>query len=924
MQKTYYNYWGKADKEGNYHLLPYHCLDVAAVGEVYLYENHGVLGKFSNLLNLEQESFQKLMIFFLGLHDLGKFSDAFQGLICSKLPEIYAKLFPENKTCKPYSLRHDSIGYIYWYDELKSILKDKDFFNKSNLTDKEMKKFIYGNDSCFDILFRASNGHHGTPPNLERNSESKFYLKANMEAANNFTFDFYQLIFTDVQLKLPTDIKEFYLSLKSNSYWIAGLFTLCDWIGSNTRHFKYKNDDKFLSLKEYWEMIAIPSAKTAIKESGILPSKLSILKSYKDLFPFEIKEFTPIQKFVSEMEVHSGAGLYILEDVTGAGKTEASLILAKRLMDINHSEGVFIGLPTMATANAMYDRIKDAYRNFYTNSPIPSLVLAHGKRELSEKFKNTILDSNTIDQNYSKEDASASAICNSWIADNKKKTFLASFGVGTIDQALVSILYSKYQSLRLIGLFNKVIILDEIHAYDTYMNELISKLLEFHASIGGSVILLSATMPAILKKQFIESFQRGIKKESEDILIKANEYPLVTYVSVEELEEFPVNSRQEVIRTVSINFLHDIDQILSFIKDTIDSGKCICWIRNTVTDAIHACELIQARLSIEPILFHARFMIGDRIEIENKVLEQFGKKSKQEVRKGKILVATQVVEQSLDLDFDEMITDIAPIDLIIQRAGRLHRHVRNTLGNLKEEGSDERNLPTLHIHSPEFIANPEKDWFQSKFPNASFVYEDHSEVWLTMKSLIEKREFKMPDDARFLIESVYGENLEIPEALNQIRQKVKGKLKKAASLGELNTLDLYKGYDEANTKWRDEKYTPTRLGEDTVTLKLVTFKNGKIVPLYEADKNSLALSEISVRSFTFGEDESNDYSAEIMQALQDFKTNLPDNGKYSTIVCMEEQKENSFQGFTITEKKKKVELNYNKKTGLKKIKRKNI
>ena len=167
-----------------------------------------------------------------------------------------------------------------------------------------------------------------------------------------------------------------------------------------------------------------------------------------------------------------GPCLFVIEDVTGAGKTEAALVLAHRLMCAGRASGAFVALPTMATANAMYGRLSDAYARLFVSSAHPSLVLAHGRSKLNDAFTDSILDgaaADAVDLRNDDADAPVAAQCAAWIADNRRKSFLAQLGVGTIDQALLAVLPSRHSPLRLLGLAQRVLIVDEAHAYDAYV-----------------------------------------------------------------------------------------------------------------------------------------------------------------------------------------------------------------------------------------------------------------------------------------------------------------------------------------------------------------------------------------------------------------------------------------------------------------------
>ncbi len=928
MNPRFYKYWGKANKEEAYHLLPYHCLDVAAVGDVLFRENPGLMSRFSGLMNIENELFKPLFLFFLTIHDLGKFADSFQG----QIPNVYSKMNP-GKTAKVYNIRHDSLGFMLWNKEfltksgrgkIGGKLIESNFFHLKSSPNRKIKDIL----CCFIAI---TTGHHGKPPSNTGYTGItvdlfSHFTEQNVSDSFSFLNEVYNFFFSHIDprnlINLDINLKK--ENLESISFWLAGLSVLCDWIGSNSEVFQYKTE--IIPLETYRNEFAIPRAEKAIEKAGILPSKISKYTIPTELFinPKDGKTFipTPLQGACDSIVLNNEPQLIILEDVTGAGKTEAAFILAKRLMATLGYDGLFIGLPTMATANGMYNRVANFYKKLYEENSQPSLVLAHGARGLSEKFRSTIISENIPeDSSYAHDEESASASCLAWLADSSKKATLADVAVGTIDQVLISILLSKFQSLRLFGMMNKVLILDEVHAYDTYMNELIETLLKAQAKIGGSVILLTATMPNELKKKFISAFQSHNTEDTKEE--NTQPYPLITQIIRNQNPiQFPVDTREEVRRTVKVEFIHELDQIYTLIQKSVSENKCVCWIRNTVTDAMNSYEMLSSDPSYKKenlILFHARFAMGDRLDKEQEVLKLFGKESNAMERSGKVVIATQVVEQSLDLDFDIMISDLAPIDLIIQRAGRLHRHTRDVTGN-RIFRKDERNKPILSIYSPEVTNNPEKNWFSSVFKGGSMVYPDHGKLYLTANVLHEKGEIKMPEEARNLIEFVYGENEDIPEKLIQVTNENKNLNKQKASQAQNNIINIESGYNATNNEAIWNNFTaPTRLGEETIKVVLAKWDDNQILPWYATGINAWANSEVKVMSYILNSERAVD-DLNLKKEIKACKEKLPDKGKYSVLLPLTKNENGSWIGTALDKKGEENNYTYDANIGFRKIK----
>jgi CRISPR-associated endonuclease/helicase Cas3 len=327
---------------------------------------------------------------------------------------------------------------------------------------------------------------------------------------------------------------------------------------------------------------------------------------------------------------------------------------------------LLIGLPTMGTANAMYQRLGKVYRRFYESSDLPSLILAHGARELSESFRESVFlsENQAAGLNYTEghdeHELSATAYCNAWLADNRKKALLADVGVGTIDQALLAVLPARHQSLRLLGLGRKVLLVDEVHAYDSYMQGLLDCLLEAHARQGGSVILLSATLPQTMREKLVIAFHRGLGDDSPGIL--RNAYPLATHSPTAGESEKHIDTREEVKRSVMIEHVEEEEVVIEQIQQAVSKGQCVCWIRNTVKAARESYRALTdcKWLDDEHLnLFHSRFAMVDRQRIESDTVRRFGAESNHDDREGQVLIATQVVEQSLDLDFDVLISEMS-------------------------------------------------------------------------------------------------------------------------------------------------------------------------------------------------------------------------------------------------------------------------
>jgi CRISPR-associated endonuclease/helicase Cas3 len=908
-----YKNWGKTDAldcQGNhkFHLLVYHSLDVAATGNLLLQNDHLLLDKFKEHIPLDDNQIISLVSFYLAIHDLGKFSARFQNL----QPELFSFLRGHDSN-KSYTLRHDSMGFHLW----KSIWEKSWEENWFCLDQSSFESYDW-NDIMLPWI-KSVTGHHGNPPQNTMNNglpinHKTLFTEEDIEMASSFVKEVAHLLlkggFKGISDYEYDDLET---SFKHTSWLLAGIVIVSDWLGSSNEFFEYLQAP--IPLEKYWNDVALPSAKKALEQSGILPSITSQKIGIEVLFP-NIDTPSPMQKHVSTCHIADEAQLFILEDATGSGKTEAALCLAHRIMAKGIAHGIFLGLPTMATSNAMYGRLVESYHKLYEQNSFPSLVLAHSQRHLSDTYNKSLglkFSEGSFYGNTPSDEVTVSAQCSEWIADNRKKALLADIGVGTIDQALMGVLPSNHQSLRLLGLSRSVLIVDEVHAYDPYMHRLLCSLLEFHASLGGSAILLSATLPIKYRKELASHFCKGRGGRTiEDI--SSVKYPLLTHVCDSDVSETGIESREGTERTVNVEFFNEANLVLDRLVKYSTKGKCCCWIRNTVDDAIEAYNELVSRLGTDCVtIFHARYTMGDRLKIENYVLNTFGKESDAQKRKGKVLIATQVVEQSLDIDFDYMVTDLAPIDLTFQRAGRLQRHCRDINGILNDR--DERGTPVLGILSPKLTEEPSINWYSDMFPKGKYVYQSHGQLWLTASLLSEHGKFCIPDESRYFIEKIFGEEAseKVPSELKVLDERAYGEEMAQTSMANFKSLNLSQGYERSGTQWLDDVVTPTRLGE-SVNIRLARFKDDTLIPMLNSNERSWELSQLSVSGGRVRYPD--DYDSCINDMIQNVQDSMKDKGKWSILIPMFSDDGSNWTGSAKDKNKTKVQMTYNSEVGL--------
>ena len=799
------SFWGKArplreDQDVTWHPLPFHSLDVAAVAETLLRRNPRLRASLTTLLGMScEEELVAVVCYLIGIHDIGKFAKQFQ----AKEPRCFPECFNEDPRDIPTSFDHGR-GCLALYDD------SWPYFLPTQSESEQARR-------AWRPLVSAVAGHHGTPPWNDQQCLKPVFGKIGIEAAHHFAGEVRQLwALPSVELDGRT--------AKRASWALAGLATLADWIGSKQEWFPYAPPG--IDLDKYLRQ-ARRSAEQAVEAAGILPAKSSHHLGYGELIGNH--EPSPMQQWARDAALPDGPALFVIEDETGSGKTEAALMLAYRLMKAGRAEGLYIALPTMATSNAMFDRLGRTQRHLFAAAPAPSISLAHSARWFHKGFRRATLDAGRNEPPYSTtgdpdSQATASAACAAWIADDRRKAFLADVGAGTIDQAILAVLPSRFQSLRLHGLMRRVLILDEVHAYDAYMARELESLLEFQAGLGGSAILLSATLPQAFRERLVDAFAHGLGADGQGpTTAQTSGFPSATVRAPGFQVHTEVDGQRGRARRLPVRLVSSPGEAIEIVRCAANEGHAVLYLRNTVDDALEAYrELAASRLDRRPLLFHARFALADRLEIERQVTGKFGKDSAPDDRRGQVLVATQVVEQSLDLDFDVIVSDLAPIDLLIQRAGRLWRHDRR----------ERRGSPELVVVGPEAGRDADKDWFNRALRRASYVYRDHARLWLTASVLLRRGCIDTPGDSRSLVEAVYGEGAceQVPKGLMDTALEGEGKRAAERSVAATNLLKFRHGY-LAGDSWASEWKTPTRLNDHPrVTLRLACLDGGQVVP----------------------------------------------------------------------------------------------
>lgn len=808
-------FWGKAQPSSaataHAHPIVAHSLDVAAVAALLPRE----LG-----LGIPAPA----LAYLTALHDVGKFSRNFQGIAPEHWPTPALGSYPAGGV--PVGPRHDAMG-LHLLQKLPQLLEPV-------LPTRTDGRHAW-DPALRAPLLRAVTGHHGRPPAAPDSAPGPDLLCNSCLGAAGAFGEAMHALFSPPPLICPDDRE-----IARWAWQIAGITTLADWVGSRQAWFPYVASEAVADPTSYFWNHALPRAAAALAAAGLLGTRPARFGGLARLFP-GITLATPVQTWAETVSLPAGPLLAVIEDQTGSGKTEAALVLAHRLLADGRADGVYVALPTMATANAMFGRLAEAYRRLFTREGHPSLALAHGRADLDPRFRASIAGERTNappPASLDPADEPSESHCAAWLADDRRKALLAQVGVGTLDQALMAVLPVRHAVLRLQGLARKVLVVDEVHAFDAYMRRELLTLLEFHAALGGSAVLLSATLPHRSRSELVAAFRRGLGERAAELACRA--YPLATLAAAGGVIEAPCEPRAGLSRRVAVTRLADSEAAVARIVEAAKQGAAVAWVRNTVDDAIAATEALRAR-GIEPLLFHARFAMCDRLAIEADVLRRFGRDSSGKRREG-VVVATQVIEQSLDLDFDLLVTDLAPVDLLIQRAGRLWRHARE--GRVFT-------APELVVISPEPVDSPAADWIAGPQPGTLAVYRDAALLWRSARAIFGRGAIATPGDMRPLIEEVFDDTAEgaIPPALAASAARAKGQDHAATGIARQNLLVLDRPYERAAGLWEPDTRTPTRLEDQPqVTLRLAFLRDDVVVP-YATDEDparAWALSEVSV------------------------------------------------------------------------------
>ena len=830
--------WAKSVFRGDpndhrYLLLWQHLQDCAAVARRVWNDFLPDAVKEELVADLGSERATVGLISFLAMiHDVGKASPAFEvqcDYLCDRVREHGLRVDEQFFAChkeERAGYRHELVGY-------QSVCQ---WFNRRGYqTDEE---------SMANGIAYVVGGHHGTCVTADKKrllgkAEAKHYLGG--QAWDDVRQDIINWAAEETDFETTLHLLDDHPLRCRTQILLTAIVIISDWIASDSWLFPLNSSevdeqcfDAFERARQAWWQLNLPRPwQVSLEEST--PDAL-----FAERFDIPGAHLRPVQREAVRLaQTMPSPGLMIIEANMGEGKTEAALLSAEVLAGRFGCGGVYYGLPTQTTANAMFHRTL----GWIGRLPAPeqgtlgSVFLSHGKREQNEEYFNLTERTSAAnafemrngeyivdDEDRTGGDGASNgfepsieAVVNSWLSGRKRGN-LSDFVLGTIDQILMMSLQCKHLVLRHFAFAGKVVILDEVHSNTAYMNVYLETTLSWLGVYGAPVIMLSATLPQARREAFLEAYRRGAaartdaqhepeqslmdfltarksviqtestsRRQSSDTGSEAvrrcgkvldTRYPLISYVSggEEPRSIAPKPSGRE--SSVLVQRIADDDETLvQLLRDKLATGGCAVVVRDTVQRAQHTYDVLKKAFgdAMDVSLDHARYMACDRSAIDTRLMERFGKDSTPATRQG-IVVATQVVEQSLDVDFDLMVTDIAPADLILQRAGRLHRHCR---------GEGECNRPEPLRQAQLYISGMESCDIEQPPVFAKSIESVYEQFFLMRTAALmglcdsEPVTLRLPQDIPQLVQGVYDVDRDCcPDAWHSNERDARGELRK--------------------------------------------------------------------------------------------------------------------------------------------------
>ena len=755
--------------------LPQHMTDAGSVAaELWdKWLSPGAKQRIMELLNLTQNEAKSFACWVAATHDMGKATPEFAGQLDSRGKEelrVFRDRIEEHKFNFPLHLTTPPAGTRCPHSTYSQSIIIK-LLTERYTDDVETAKTIAS----------IAGAHHGVPAEYVPETGRACAI---FEGLNDKWHQAWQELFEMTLEQTGADqvLKKLMSGTKipvSVQLYLTGLVIMADWIASNPEYFPmgtFSVEAQHGRLNQGWEALGLEHPWAAHIEN----SDTSDL--YSSRFSWENPTLRPMQEVVVEAaRSMKGGGMMCIEAPMGQGKTEAGLIAAEILAQETGRSGLAFAAPTQVTSNALFDRVKAWAQGPAGGSEPHTMFLGHAKNQQQDSFRYLqradIFDSEADVEGKQSIRPNTSVARHSWIG-GRKRGILSTFVVCTIDQILMMALQSRHVMLRHLGLGSKVVIIDEVHAYDAYMGVYLKEALYWLGQMNAPVILMSATLPAHIRTSLMESYAEGLEIQDsadwdfdddfapEDVTEPSLDldYPVIHTLTAEDgytPRKWQVAAPEEQV-TISIRQISDEFTDLDKVLAPLDNGHgCAAVICNTVGRAQEAYEYLRAKFGNDVMLAHSRFTAKHRTEKEAALVSLLGKDSHRGDGRPErlIVVGTQVIEQSLDLDFDVMVTDFAPVDLVLQRLGRLHRHERDDSERPKEYLS-----PICYVRGIETFGSETQ---VPEFPKGSCAVYEPAILLSSYARLLpyfDGKTLRIPADMSGLVQEAYKECPEYPDA----------------------------------------------------------------------------------------------------------------------------------------------------------------
>lgn len=661
--------WGKLtrDQDGStrMHSLIDHMIDVSRVLQALL-EVDGVrrAAEVSAGRSLDHVDVARLAVLAF-LHDIGKANVGFQGR------------FWLSSSCRPrgwpaLECGHSPQGWALFDGGLPAAAR--------LIAGLPLEAMEDWGEAATGLLL-ASISHHGRPAVADSSRE----VWEPVRCGSDLVYDPANAIAAmgqQIQVLFPQAFSSSAPTLPDSpafAHLFAGLVQLADWLGSDTRpgFFPYSEPG------ERRAETAAARARHALRAVGLsvgdASSRLSGLPCDFSR-AFGVPEPRPMQ---AAMANDALGPVVILEAETGSGKTEAALWRFLHLWRQGRVDALYFALPTRVAATQLYERVRAFVHRVWPFDPpvavraLPGYASADGQTAVPLPEFRLLWSDNPSDAEAERR----------WAAESPKRFLAATIAVGTVDQALLGALQLKHAHLRHAMLARSLLVVDEVHASDAYMTRLLEHLLRAHVACGGHALLLSATLGAAARSGYLSVGAR--RRESVPTLADAEAvpYPAISTRSTEGATLLPTagNPRSKTVHWAARDIIDQPEQVALLSVDAAAAGARVLVVRNTVPAAIATLRAVETQAAARGVdclfkvagvstLHHSRFSRQDRPLLDVEVQAQIGKQRMG--RPGLVVIGTQTLEQSLDIDADLLITDLCPMDVLLQRLGRLHRHSR--------------------------------------------------------------------------------------------------------------------------------------------------------------------------------------------------------------------------------------------------------